>query len=244
MKTNSKIINSLLFIVIALFTINLSVAQNKIKGNGNVTKEERAISSFNELIVKGVYNVYLAQGQKESVTVEADENLQQVVTVKNQGNTLVLGWKKGMNVKKKTKMNVYITLKDLKRLKVTGVGNVKTASELSLTELDLKVSGVGNTSLKLNCNKLEGEISMVGNLTLEGKVGEMKLDNNGTGALRAYNLIAQKLEVNNSGIGKVEVNAEEEISITSSGIGSVYYKGNAKTTKLDHKGIGKIKKVN
>ncbi len=230
--------------MVLLFSANITFAQKYIKGNGNVTKQERTISSFNEIVVKGVYNIYLAQGNKESVTVETDDNLQEVVTVKNQGNALVLGWKKGMNIKKKTKMNVYVTLKDINKLEVKGVGNVKTTSALSLQGLDLDISGVGNTVLELDCNKLEGDISMVGNLTLKGNVNEVVLENNGTGSLRAFDLVAQKLEINNSGVGKAEVRAEQEISIVSSGIGSVYYKGNAQTKKLDHKGMGKIKKVN
>ncbi len=244
MQTIKNKFSIVISIALSLFFVNTSFAQNNIKGNGNVIKQERTISSFNEIIVKGVYSIYLAQGDTESVTVETDENLQEVITVKNQGNALVLGWKKGMNIKKKTKMNVYVTLKDIKKLEVKGVGNVKTASTLSLQELDLVVSGVGNTMLELDCNTLAGNINMVGNLTLKGKVNEVRLENNGTGALRAFDLVAQKLEINNSGIGKVEVHAEQEISIVSSGIGSVYYKGNAQTKKLDHRGMGKIKKVN
>lgn len=243
MKTQNINITMLLCMVITLLTINPVIAQKKIKGNGNVVTQERTISSFNEIIVNGVYNVYLTQGQNESVKVETDENLQEAVIVKNKGNALVLGWKKGINVKRKTKMNVYVTLKDIAKLEVKGVGNVNTSSKLSLNTLDIEASGVGNTSLELDCKQLDGEISMVGNFTLKGKVTEVILDNNGTGALRAFDLVAQKLEINNSGIGKVEVNAQKEISITSSGIGSVYYKGNAKTTKLDHRGMGKIKKV-
>ncbi len=242
MKTQKYITTGLSCIAMLLFTLSVT-AQNNIKGNGHVVKQERTVSPFNELIVKGVYNVYLAQGDEELVIVETDENLQDIITVKNKGEALVLGWKKGMNIKKKTKMNVYVTIKDLTRLKINGVGNVKTTSRLSLEELDLNVSGVGNTFLALECKKLGGEIAMVGNLTLEGKVEEVTLDNNGTGALKAFDLITQKLAINNSGIGKVEVYAQEEISIISSGIGSVFYKGDAKTTKLDHRGMGKIKKV-
>lgn len=243
MKTQNSNVTMLLCMVIALLTINPVIAQKKIKGNGNVVTQERTISPFNEIIVNGVYNVYLTQGERESVKVETDENLQEAIIVKNKGNALVLGWKKGINVKRKTKMNVYVTLKDITKLEVKGVGNVNTSSKLSLNTLDIEASGVGNTSLELDCKQLDGEISIVGNFTLKGKVTEVTLDNNGTGALRAFDLVAQKLEINNSGIGKVEVNAQQEISITSSGIGSVYYKGNAKTTKLDHRGMGKIKKV-
>ena len=242
MKIQKHISIGLFCITMLLFVLP-ATAQHTLKGNGNVVKEARAISSFNELSIKGVYKVYLEQGNKEAVVVETDENLQEVITVKNKGETLILGWKKGINIKKKTKMNVYVTLKDITKLEIKGVGDVKTSSQLSLQKLDLEVSGVGNTFLNLECKKLNGDIAMVGNLTLQGKVAEVTLDNNGTGALRAFDLIAQKLAINNSGIGRVEVMAEEEISIVSSGIGSVRYKGNAKTTQLDHRGMGKIKKV-
>jgi len=45
-----------------------------------------------------------------------------------------------------------------------------------------------------------------------------------------------------SGVGKTEVYASKEIAIKSSGVGNVYYKGDAVITDLNIKGIGKVKK--
>ncbi|GAA4271432.1 head GIN domain-containing protein [Aquimarina gracilis] len=244
MQITKEIHKILIFTMLSLFCVSTTFSQKNIKGNGNVIKQERTVSSFDEIIIKGVFNVHLAQGNEEFVMVEADENLQPIITVENQGNALVLGWKKGKNVRNKTKMNIYVTLKDIQKLKIEGVGSVKTASTLSLKKLKLMVSGVGNTALKLNCDTLDGNINALGTLTLEGNVDRVTLNNSGIGYVKAFDLIAKKLELNNSGIGKVEVYADETIDITSSGIGSVRYKGNAQNKNIDSKGLGKVTKVN
>jgi len=231
------------FLTLTLFFTNATFSQKSIRGNGNVIKQERTITSFDELVIKGVFNIHLSQGNKESVIVEADENLQEIITVKNDGNILVLGWKKGRNLRSKTKMDIYVTLKDLKKLEVKGVGNIKTESSLSLKELKLDINGVGTTVLKLNCDKLDGNIHALGTITLTGKVGYVKLNNTGIGTLRAFDLIAQRLDLINTGIGKVEVHADQALNIKSSGIGSVKYKGNAQTKKINQSGLGKVTKV-
>lgn len=244
MQITKEIHKILIFTMLSLFCVSTTYSQKNIKGNGNVIKQERSVSSFDEIIIKGVFNVHLAQGNEEFVMVEADENLQPIITVENQGNALVLGWEKGKNVRNKTKMNIYVTLKDIQKLKIEGVGSVKTASTLSLKKLKLMVSGVGNTALKLNCDTLDGNINALGTLTLEGNVDQVILNNTGIGYVKAFDLIAKKLELNNSGIGKVEVYADETIDITSSGIGNVRYKGNAQNKNINSKGLGKVTQVN
>lgn len=237
-KNNLGIVAGL---ILSLLTITNSFAQ---KNGRNVIKQERKVSSFSEIIIKGVYNIYLEQGSKESVIVEANEDLQEIITVENEGDALVLGWEKRKNVMKRKKMNIYITLKDINKLEVRGVGSLKTTTPITFKKLNLNIDGVGNTVLELKGDVLNGNINALGSLTLKGNVSEVDLNNSGIGSLSAFDLITKKLELNNSGIGKVEVHADETIDITSSGIGSVRYKGNAQDENINSSGLGKVVREN
>ena len=222
--------------------VTTACAQN-ISGNGNVVEENRPVESFSAIDIGGVLNVYLTQGDTESVTVEADENLLDLIITENRGNTLVVELKKGVDIKKAKEKNVYITLRSIDELEVGGVVNVKTTNALTADAFDLDIGGVGNTDLELRCNQLDAKASMVGNLTLRGAVQEANIKNGGVGSLKAFDLKVDRLTIKNSGVGSAEVQAQDEISITSSGVGSVRYKGDPVVKELSTSGVGKVKKI-
>ena len=242
MNTNKFTFSFFIFIS-AIFLLGFNSYSQEIKGNGNVVTQERTITSFTRLSIDGVFNVFINQGEKEVVKVETDENLQSVIETINTGSTLNIKWKEKASVKKSTKMNIYVTIKELKSRDISGVGDVSTTSILKLENLELKISGVGNTSLEMNCKSFTADISSVGNIKLKGTADNVSVTASGTGNLKALDFIVKKLSINVSGTGNVEVYADEEINITSSGIGNISYKGNAVVKTMNTSGIGKVKKL-
>ena len=214
-----------------------------MRGNGNVITTSRAVSPFTELKVDGVFNIYLLQGDQEKVEVETDENLQDIVIVKNKDNELKIKTKDDTNIKHSTKSNIYITLKNLTRLEINSVGKTECKDELQLDRLSLEVNSVGKTVMKINCNQLNAEVNAVGALIIEGKAKSANIEHTGVGSMSAYDFNVAYLSLEHSGIGSVEAYATKELSISSDGIGSVKYKGPAEVTKLETSGIGSVKKV-
>ena len=215
----------------------------KVSGNGNVVVQERSVASFSAIEIGGVLNAYLTQGDVEAVTVEADENLLDLITTEVRGNTLVVGLKRGVELKKAKQKDVYITLREIDELEISGVVHVESTTPLVTEELELEVGGVSQTSLEIRCDYLEAEANMVGSLELRGEVREAEISNGGVGSLDALGLQVDKLTIENSGVGSAEVQARDEISITSSGVGSVRYRGDAVVKELSTSGIGKVKKI-
>src|SRR5215470_10650724 len=79
----------------------------KIKGSGNVITKDVAVQPFDQLQASGVFSVVLTQGAKESVKIKADDNLQQLFEVKNEGSKLIVSMKKDSHFKSEEKMTVY-----------------------------------------------------------------------------------------------------------------------------------------
>ena len=201
-----------------MFTQHIHVdAQRKVRGNGNVTTEEHKVGSFSELYLDGVCNIYIEQGNEEKVVVEADENLHEYVYVDHSGDRLEIDMKSRINIRTRKKLNIYVTVKNIERLRIMGVGNVKTEGTLKLDHLKVKVTGVGNVKLDLDANSLDAELNSVGNITLEGNINEAEISNSGVGKLDAYDLKLKKLDLNVSGVGKTEVYVEKEIAVRSTG---------------------------
>ena len=53
----------------------------KIEGSGNVVTKDVAIQPFDQLEASGIFNVVLTQGSKESLKIEAEDNLQPLFEV-------------------------------------------------------------------------------------------------------------------------------------------------------------------
>ena len=99
--------------LLSAITVTNLAAQEKdkdkektIEGSGNVVTKNVAVQSFNELDVSGVFHLILIQGSKEAVKIEADDNLQDLFEVKNEGSKLIVGMKKDSHFNSKKKMNV------------------------------------------------------------------------------------------------------------------------------------------
>ena len=230
-------------ILVTLFLTGcVSVFENKVRGNGDVTIEQRAVSSFDKINIGGVFKVYLTQGDTEQVEVEIDSNLQQYVNVYHKGNVLYLNIEKGVNWGKTTKNNVYITLKNIDQLSIEGVCAVETHTILNLENLKLDVEGVSNSSLELYCNQLDVEMSGVGNIELAGETHTLTVKKDGVGKLDASDLIAAIVNIRNSGVGSAYIYASQELSMTNSGVGSIYYSGDAVIKLMKSDGVGKIQK--
>jgi hypothetical protein len=207
--------------------------QETIEGNGNLITKEIPVSSFEALKASGVYELNLTQGDKESVKIEADENLQQYFTVRNEGSKLIIEMKelKNKNMKLKNKMKVYVSFKKLREMDFSMVGSVQATSQLSFADLDIKNSSVGKMDLDLSANTLNLKNSSVGKVKLSGKAQNAVVTNNGVGNLDAGTFVVQTMNIDNSGVGGAEVNAEKELKVKDTMLGRVKNKGVAPMKK-------------
>ena len=213
----------------------------RYKGNGNITEENREVFEFNKIRIDGVAEVILTQSDKEEVWVETDENLQQYVHIYNSGNTLVVDTEDDV---KFTKNSIYISFKKLNEIDHNGVGSTKTGDFISTDKMYIEADGVGNTDIQINCEQLTVHQTGVGSMKLKGRTTNLDLKNTGVGSVNAFSMEADYARVENSGVGSTEVMVNKEISVNSSGVGSVKYKGDALIKDINSSGIGNVKKVN
>ena len=214
----------------------LSQETKKIEGNGNIITKTIPVKSFNTLKASGVFELHLVQGSTESVKVEADENLQTLFTVKSEGNDLVIEMdkKKNLNLNSKNRLKVYVSFKNLNAINLSTVGNVKSDKLMRFDDLKLHCNSVGNIDLKLNANTIKINNNSVGNVTLSGDVKNATVKNSSVGNLEANDLIVQEMDIENSGVGNVDVNVVRELKVKDSFLGKVKNKGKAPLKKMNN----------
>lgn len=163
-------------------------------------------------------DVTIQAGDKASIRIDSNDDLDGKVKVKNKGGTVSLE-SAGSIVLHETP-RITITLPTLTRLEHETVGNV----------LVKNMSG----------DRLEVENNGVGRVTLNGKYAELVIDQSGTGGVDASNLQARSVSVDSSGVGRVSVYASNSVTVDSSGVGSVTVYGNPQNTNVNQSGVGSV----
>jgi Putative auto-transporter adhesin, head GIN domain len=229
-----------LFLMLAITALGFSsMAQkndkyddkDRIEGSGNVITKDITVKSFDELNASGVFNLLLSQGDKESLKIEADDNLLDLFIIENEGSTLTIKMKKNSNFNSKKQLKVYVTFKTLKSMDLGMVGGTSSDEKLKFADLKLKNQSVGSVSLNMTLQTLNMENQSVGSVKLEGSAESAIVKNNSVGSINAGNFVVQKMDIENNGVGSATVNAEKELKYSDSFLGKVSNRGNATVKK-------------
>jgi Putative auto-transporter adhesin, head GIN domain len=230
--------------LLGLFCAAIVTAQEKktIEPSGHIITKDVSVKSFDAIRAKGLYELILSQGNGESVKIEADDNLIDLFSVTNEGSTLVIDMPelkdKNINFKNKDdhqslKLKVYVNCKNLKSLDVGVIGNVHSETIIKSNAFEIDSKNVGNIDLKLAADKLTVYNKGVGNITLNGSATNAVIKNSGVGELEGKDLVVQTMNIDNSGVGKANVNVQKDLTIKQSFLGKVSNKGAAKTHEME-----------
>lgn len=215
---------SLLFLIVIAATISIyGQARPKVNGSGNVVNQEREAAYFNSVKVSTAIDLILTQGNDETITVEADDNLQEYIITEIKNNTLHIYT--DANIQKAREMNVYVTMKDIEEISATSAGDVIGKTVIKSDELHLSTSSAGDISLEVNVQKLICRISSAGDMTLSGTTNELEASLSSAGDLKAFDLTARIAQVTASSSGDANVTVTEKLWARASSAGDITFKG-------------------
>ena len=212
-------------------------------GSRTVVTEERRVSGFDQVDFSGMGELTITQGDRESLTIEAESNVIRRITTEMRRGTLHIGMRSGLfgsNVVPTKPIRYTLTMREITALDLSGLGSVY-AGEIAADRLDLRLSGAGKTVIRsLNADVLVVEHSGVGGGELSGQVRSQEIRLSGAGDYDAADLQSETAEVVLSGIGRATVWASESLDAVLSGAGSVRYYGDPKVTQ-EVSGVGRVR---
>ncbi len=236
---------NLRFLLIAFAVLGMSCtvhSQSKktVRGNHNVTKTERTTGSFTGIKVSSGVDVYLKQGDKESVTLEADENLHEYI--KTEVKSGVLHVYTDANIREAERERVYVTMKDINSVQTSSAGDIVGESPIKSDRLELSASSAGDITLEIYAKETEIDISSSGDMTLTGETEKMKADLSSAGDLKAYKLNAKEADLSVSSAGDADINVSEKLTARASSAGDINYMGDPKLIDVHTSSAGGIHK--
>jgi len=200
------------------------------RGSGDITTDEREVSGFERIELRGTGRLEIVQGATEGVSVTIDDNLQPLITTEVIDDTLVISAVSRRNGLWLTvwpsEDPVYrVEVKDLSRVAVSGSGSIR-ADELDVQDLEVTISGSGDLKINdLSVDTFEFHVSGSGEADVAGQADEIRIEVSGSGKIDAKDLEADRADVTISGSGDAIVWVTDDLEVDVSGSGSVDYYG-------------------
>ena len=214
------------------------------RGSGNVVTETRDVSGFRAIDVDYPAEVFIKQGNQESLKVEAEDNLLPGLKTQVKNGVLQIFYKteRGKQVNPTKTVRITVVVKDLADVDSSSAGEL-TVEKLKTASLDVSLSGAGTITLnEIQVKGLSVSLSGAGSMTASGNADNLDLSISGFGDFDGAELQDKEARVDISGAGSATVWVDDELTAGISGAGSVSYYGSASVNK-QISGVGNISHI-
>jgi hypothetical protein len=214
---------------------SLIVNGQSVTGSGTIIEEQRDVSEFKRVHLKGSGKVFLRQADTQTLKIKTDDNIMPLIETDVNGSKLTVS--QGRHHLRPTKFEVFIEVVSLEGISVSGSGEVKGEGRFVANTFYTGISGSAEIELEVETGQLSSNISGSGYAHLAGRAEDFTISVSGSGEIDAFDLQAEKVSIKISGSSDCRVNASESLNATISGSGDVYYRGRPKiTTRISGSG--------
>ena len=240
MTTLTKIIVTTLLSFL-LFSCNFDFNITGVQGNGNVKLEDRTLNEpFQAIKASHGLDVYLTQGNEESIVVEADENLHDLIKTEVKNNTLHIYAEK--NIGHASSKKIMVSFKDVSAISSSSGSDVVSTNTISADHLELNTSSGSDMDLKINTTQLNCSSSSGSDLKLSGMTKTLVANASSGSDIKAGNLKAESSKVQASSGADITINTAKELTASASSGGDVTYYGNPDVLNIHDSPSGSIHK--
>lgn len=147
----------------------------------------------NTVVVAGAGDVTIKQGDVLEVRCEGDP-----ITFTPDGKILLTSYK-----------DYDITIPELKSIKVTGSGDLKSKGTLNFPNLNITITGVGDADLVVECDTITALLTGIGDLKLSGHCRYLEATVSGLGDVDLNKFTADSLNINKIGSKDIHITLPE-----------------------------------
>jgi len=219
------------------FSMNLGEGVN---GNGNVVTAERNISSdFNQIKVSQGLDLYITQSNDVSLSVEADENLHDLIMTDVENNILRIY--SSENIKRASSKKIMLNINDISSIKATSGSNVYSTNTIKVDELELVSTSGADIKLDVKTQLLDCRSTSGSNINLRGTTNTLIAAATSGSNIKANQLKAETSEVKATSGADISVNTSKELTARATSGGDVRYSGNPEKVNKSDSSSGSVR---
>lgn len=215
---------AILFIA-AIFTSCGSNMFNGVVGNRNIVTIERTIKAdFTGIKVSTGIDLFIRQGSTNAITVEADENLHDLIITEVKEGILKIYTDK--NIWKSKARKVYVTIENLTLLKASSGSNVKSESVINTNEIYIDASSGASIDIEVVAKSAVTEASSGSDVKIKGTTINHTARASSGSSINAYKLKSTNANASASSGASINIYASKNMDAKASSGGVIDYTGN------------------
>lgn len=240
---SSWVVVSAVVVLTSMVVSGCSVVVDGVRGSGEVVSEERTLDTFSTVLAMGSPDVRITQGDVQSVTVRAEDNIVPLLETDVRGGVLTLRVQNRVVIRPTEPMVFDITVVDLESVETSGSGDLGVDG-WNADDAEIRTSGSGDVVVDdLRTQSLTVETSGSGDVDVSGTTTSQRAQTSGSGGYRACRLDSEVADVSTSGSGEALVTVTERLDADISGSGDVRYAGDPEEVSQDSSGSGDVEPI-
>lgn len=188
--------------------------------------------------------IIIMEGKTQKIEIEAEQNVIDRIVADSKVDSDT--WKLEIDgCSNLNAIKIIATLTELEDLELNGSGSMRTEGIFSnVQNLKLKINGSGNMNIALaQAEELDMDISGEGDIKVSGSCLTEKIQIDGDGNIKAFDLTSNFGDVDIDGSGTVEIFSKGILNVDIDGSGTVCYRGTPEIF-LDISGSGSVNDCN
>jgi hypothetical protein len=235
-----------LFLSLVTFISVAAFAQETVVADANA--EKRTLSgSFTGISVSDGVDLYITQGNEESVAVSASEEkyLERFKTEVENGVLKIYFDSKGISwgINEKRRLKAWVSFKTLEKLHASGGADVKASGSFNLDNLEMKFTSGSTFDGKVVAKELSVDQNSGSSVSISGSAASLKVDVSSGAVFKSYDLAVDYCDAKASSGGGVRITINKELNAKANSGGGIRYKGAAVIKELNVNSGGIVKKA-
>jgi phage shock protein PspC (stress-responsive transcriptional regulator) len=204
----------------------------------NSIADEFGLRDFEELEIRGVFDVHVKSGDDYAVELIGSESEKEKYKIFRSGETLVINYENKKKFKWNTDMTdideirINITMPRLEKIEAEGYGKLQFEN-FTMDNLDIEVRGPVKVRGELDAHNLVIKLTGKSEAELSGRVTNLDAELQFASKLRAYNLEVQDAMVDVNGASSAKVNVSGSLEMEEGLASDIDYRGNPNVIKKD-----------
>ncbi len=220
MTTLAKIIVSIVMALL-LFSCNFDINFGPgVKGNGNVMTETRNLdASFHSIKAAEGLDVYLTQGNSESVKVQADENLHDIILTEVKDGVLHIHTDE--NIARSSAQKVMVEFDDIRKITSTSGSDVFSTNTIKTDRLELKSTSGSDMELEIDAESVVCKATSGSDLRLSGTTNRLSAESTSGSDIKAAKLKSKITDAKATSGSDITLYSSEELTAKASSGGDI-----------------------
>lgn len=212
---------------------------NKVKGNGYIKTEQRNLPPFNGVKSTMGFEVVIEEGNSSEITIEADENLLEIISTEVENNVLIIKSDQVISNASSRKITIYNN--NLNFIKATSGSNIKTNCTMKSKEISVEATSGGYVNTVIDATSVETRTTSGAEIKIVGTTTNHASSANSGSSINAYRLLSKNALVKASSGAEIDVFASIKLEAKASSGASINFKGNPKKVNVKSSSGGSIK---